>query len=79
MNLFRLKYDMILPHLEKVPVDVKRGEKELPNAVRMMINDHPQSMYAYWISEHVPDLTYKNDIGIVQKYLENSYGDNIFE
>ncbi len=79
MNLFRLGYDMIFPYLEKVPIDVKRGEKELPNAVRMMINDYPQSMYAYWFSEHVPDLTYKNDISIVQKYLENGYSNNIFE
>lgn len=79
MNLFRLGYDMIFPYLEKVPIEDKRGEKELPTAVRMMINDYPQSMYAYWFSEHVPDLTYKNDISIVQKYLENGYGNNIFE
>jgi glucose-1-phosphate adenylyltransferase len=79
MNLFRLNYDMIFPYLEIVPIDEKRGEKELPNAVRMMINDHSQSMYAYWISEHVPDLTYKNDISNVQKYIEKGYEDNIFE
>lgn len=44
-----------------------------------MINDHPKSMYAYWFSEHVPDLTCKDDIRIVQKYLEKAYGNNIFE
>lgn len=70
---------MIFPYLEKVPIDDKRGEKELPNAVRMMINDYPKSMYAYWFSEHVPDLTCKDDIRIVQKYLEKAYGNNIFE
>lgn len=79
MNLFRFKYDMIFPYLENVPIDIKRGEKELPNAVRMMINDHPQSMYAHWISEHVPDLTYKNDIINVQKYIKNGYGDQLFK
>lgn len=69
MNIFRFSYDMILPFLEKVPINPERQEKELPEAVVMMIEEHPQSCYAIFLDEHVPDLTSCNDIENVRKYL----------
>jgi len=69
MNIFRLSYDMMLPFLKKVPVNPKRNEKELPEAVVMMTKKYPQSCYAILLAEHVPDLTSCNDVEKVQKYL----------
>ena len=73
-NIFRLDYDMILPCLEQVPENPTRKEKELPAAVIMMVNKHPKSCYAFPLREHVPDLTQMNDIAVVQKYLNEEYG-----
>ena len=73
MNIFSLQYDMIFPFLEKVPFHPARQEKELPTAVKMLANEMPQSVFAYSLGEHVPDLTVKNDILIVKKYLENHF------
>ena len=73
MNLFTFDYEMIFPYLEKVPLHSERNEKELPSAVVMMIKDNPKSMFTYPLSEHVPDLTYKDDIIPVKNYLEKNY------
>jgi NDP-sugar pyrophosphorylase family protein len=75
-NIFRLSYDMILPILQAVPVDPTRQEKELPFAVKMMATEHPKSVFAYPFSEHVPDLTSKEDIAIVRRYLEEEIEDD---
>jgi len=73
MNIFSLSYDMIFPFLEIVPLHPVRQEKELPEAVKMMIKRYPKSLYCFPLSEHVPDLTYKNDILPVKEFLENNY------
>ncbi len=73
MNLFRFDYDMILPFLESVPLHTVRDEKELPAAVVMMINKYPKSCLAFPLSEHVPDLTYRNDILAVKQYLNRQF------
>ncbi len=73
MNIFSFNYDQILPFLESVPLHPVRQEKEIPTAVKMMVSNHPQSVYAYPLSEHVPDLTSKTDITTVKKYLESHF------
>ncbi len=73
MNIFALQYDMILPYLENVPFNAVRNEKELPEAITMMIREHPKSLFAYPLSEHVPDLTAKSDILPVKRYLETHF------
>ncbi|MHB8904645.1 MAG: sugar phosphate nucleotidyltransferase [Melioribacteraceae bacterium] len=78
MNLFRFNYDMILPFLETVPLHPVRQEKELPAAVKMMIAENPKSLFCYPLREHVPDLTSKNDILTVKKYLEKHYSNFSF-
>ena len=75
MNIFMFSYDMILPYLKITPLS-ERNEKELPTAIKMMINENPKSMYCYPLSEHVPDLTSKDDIQVVQKFLENEFNEN---
>ncbi|NJD22474.1 MAG: nucleotidyltransferase [Melioribacter sp.] len=73
MNIFKLNYDMILPFLEIVPLHSVRKEKELPGAIKMMIEKFPKSLYAYPVSEEVPDLTGKEDILKVKMYLEKNF------
>jgi glucose-1-phosphate adenylyltransferase len=73
MNIFRLSYDLIFPFLEKCPLNPVRKEKELPTAIKMMIDEHPKSLITYPLSEHVPDLTSKNDLEKVKQYLEREF------
>lgn len=73
MNIFSLDRDTIYPFLDSVPFHPVRNEKELPEAVNMMVSKYPKSMYCFPLSEHVPDLTAKEDIVSVQRYLENHF------
>lgn len=73
MNLWGFRYDSIIKYLEDVPFHPERNEKELPEAVRMMIRDRPESLFAYRLSEHVPDLTSKSDISSVRSYLMKEF------
>lgn len=78
MNIFSFSYDVILPILEKVPLHPERKEKELPEAVKILANEIKESVYAYPLSEHVPDLTSKDDIIQVKQYLEKHNLDYIY-
>ncbi|MFZ1081943.1 MAG: sugar phosphate nucleotidyltransferase [Candidatus Kryptoniota bacterium] len=78
MNIFGLQYDMIYPFLEEVPFHPVRLEKELPEAVRIMVQAYPKSLFAFLLSEHVPDLTSKTDILPVKRYLETHFADIAF-
>ena len=73
MNIFKFNYDMIFPFLENVPLHPVRKEKELPAAIKMMIDRFPKSLYAYPVSEEVPDLTSKGDISKVKIFLEKHF------
>lgn len=78
MNIFSFSYDVIFSILEKVPLHPERKEKELPEAVKILANEIKESVYAYPLSEHVPDLTSKEDIIQVKEYLEKNYKDLLF-
>lgn len=73
MNIFSFTYDSILPFLEIVPIDELRNEKELPTAVKLMIQQKPKCLYCFKRKEAVPDLTSKSDILKVQKFLEGKF------
>jgi len=73
MNIFSFDRDMIYPFLNSVPFHPVRNEKELPEAVNMMVSKYPKTLYCFPLSEHVPDLTAKEDIVPVQRYLENHF------
>ena len=77
MNIFSLDYDLIIPILEKIKPHAFRDEKELPEAVKIIANELTDSVFAYPLAEHVPDLTSKNDIVQVKEYLEKHYKDII--
>jgi len=73
MNIFRLAYDQILPCLETVPVHPTREEKELPAAVKMLVDKNPQAVFTIPRAEHVPDLTLQSDIPLVKAYLQKTF------
>ncbi len=62
MNAWRFSFDLMLPCLETVPLNPVRQEKELPTAVKMMVDRRPRCVYTIPLSEHVPDLTSPADI-----------------
>ncbi|MDP1677375.1 MAG: sugar phosphate nucleotidyltransferase [Bacteroidota bacterium] len=73
MNLFRFYYDRILPTLQNVPLNAVRFEKELPDAVRLMVTSYPQEVMTLEFAEAVPDLTSKDDISWVRDVIKQSY------
>ncbi|MBM4160460.1 MAG: nucleotidyltransferase [Ignavibacteria bacterium] len=75
MNIFRLNYDLVLPFLQECPLHPVRQEKELVVAVTNMVKAVPRSLKVLPLSEHVPDLTYKEDIGSVQEYLRKHFAE----
>jgi glucose-1-phosphate thymidylyltransferase len=78
MNIFSLHYDFVLPFLENIPFHPVRNEKELPAAISMMVKEKPKSLFCYPLSEQVVDLTSKEDIPKVKKYLADNFGDMVF-
>jgi len=62
MNIFSFEGELIYPYLKNCPINLERGEKELPEAVRKMIQDFPKQLYCFPLSEHLPDLTSADDI-----------------
>jgi NDP-sugar pyrophosphorylase family protein len=73
MNIFRLNYSMIFAPLRDCPFDPVRQEKELVMAVTNMVKAHPRSLKALPLKEHVPDLTYKDDIATTREYLRKHF------
>ncbi len=62
MNIFSFTGSMIYSYVKNCPINEKRNEKELPEAVRILIRENPNSMFCYKVFEHLPDLTNSSDI-----------------
>ncbi len=73
MNIFKFKGATFFKYLKDCPVHTTRNEKELPTALLNMVKDHPGTVEGIPSSEHVPDLTAKEDISIVKNYLAKHY------
>lgn len=73
MNAFTFDGAKMQPFLEDCPVHPERNEKELPTAFLNMLGKHPLSAIGIPISEHVPDLTAKDDIVNMKSYLRENY------
>lgn len=69
MNLFKFNGSVFFEYLKNCPFDKLRNEKELPTAVLNLAKDQPSSVYGIPLEEHVPDLTSKDDIIILNKLL----------
>ncbi|MHB0754213.1 sugar phosphate nucleotidyltransferase [Polaribacter sp. M15] len=77
MNLFKLDGKMIYPYLQNCPVHPIRNEKELPSVVLNCIADYKASFLGIPCSEHVPDLTAKDDIITIKEYLKKHYPESL--
>jgi glucose-1-phosphate thymidylyltransferase/glucose-1-phosphate adenylyltransferase len=75
MNVFVFEASTFLPYLAKTPFHSVRNEKELPTSVVMFGEGEGKGFFAIPLAENVPDLTSKEDILVMQKYLEETYGD----
>lgn len=73
MNIFKFNGKMIFKYLKNCPLTPERNEKELVSALRNLIADHPGSVLGIPLKEHVPDLTEKNDIEKMRRYLAEHY------
>lgn len=73
MNAFMVNTEQLLGFLRITPFNPDRNEKELPTSISMLISEYPKAVKCIPLSENVPDLTSKNDLAIVQKYLLNHY------
>jgi len=73
MNIFKFTGNEIYPFLRNCPVDPIRNEKELPTAILHMIKETPFYMKGISFTEHVPDLTSKEDISIMKSYINKHY------
>jgi len=75
MNVFVFEASTFLPYLAMTPFHPVRNEKELPTSVVMFGEGEGKGFFAIPLAENVPDLTSKEDILVMQKYLEETYGD----
>lgn len=66
MNIFSFLGSDIYPYLKNCPIHPERKEKELPVAVRNMVEDNSESVYCIPRSEYIPDLTSAEDIKLFE-------------
>tara|TARA_B100001059_G_scaffold67702_1_gene64518 strand:- start:2005 stop:2835 length:831 start_codon:yes stop_codon:yes gene_type:complete len=71
MNIFLFDGKSFFKYLESCPAHPVRDEKELPTALMNMIEDNIK-VVGIAIAEHVPDLTSKNDIALLENYFSGS-------
>lgn len=77
MNIFKLDGTLIYTYLKNCPIHATRKEKELPTAILNMVKKNSNAVLGISISEHVPDLTSKEDIVILKEYLKELYPNNL--
>lgn len=75
MNAFKFNGQTLYMHLKNCPVHPERDEKELPTVLLNSVKENPQTTIGIPFSEHVPDLTAKEDIADVKTYLAKYYPD----
>jgi dTDP-glucose pyrophosphorylase len=62
MNLNLVEGGSFCKALQACPVHPTRGEKELPEAIRIAIKEQPKSVYCHLVFEQLPDLTSAQDL-----------------
>ena len=77
MNIFKFDGHTIYDYLKNCPVHPERDEKELPAVLLNLLHDDPQSIIGIPFSEHVPDLTAKDDIITIKAYIQNNFDEQL--
>ena len=72
MNIFSFIGEQVYKYLANCEINEERGEKEIATAIQNMINDRKGSVKVFKICEHVPDLTLKDDIILINKFLDKN-------
>lgn len=62
MNIFSFYGKHLYPFLKNCPIHPVRGEKELPEAIRLMNEQQPGQIQCFRRAEHILDLTAAEDI-----------------
>lgn len=78
MNAFKFNGAMLYPYLRDCPIHPERNEKELPTVMINMLNRGSAEIFGIPFSEHVPDLTAKEDIAEMKNYLKNNFVHSIW-
>jgi NDP-sugar pyrophosphorylase family protein len=73
MNAFKFDGAILYPYLKNCPVNLERDEKELPTVLLNSLKEDGNTALGIPFSEHVPDLTAKEDIAEVKAYLNKHY------
>jgi NDP-sugar pyrophosphorylase family protein len=73
MNAFKFDGALLYPYIKNCPVHPERDEKELPTVLLNAVKEPPNTTLGISFSEHVPDLTAKEDIAEVKEYLKKNY------
>jgi NDP-sugar pyrophosphorylase family protein len=73
MNAFKFDGAILYPYLKNCPVNPERDEKELPTVLLNSLKEDGNTALGIPFSEHVPDLTAKEDIAEVKEYLKKNY------
>ncbi|WP_158838054.1 sugar phosphate nucleotidyltransferase [Polaribacter sp. L3A8] len=73
MNIFKFEGKEFYPFLKNCPVHPRRNEKEMQTALLNYITETDNKVVGIPLSEHVPDLSSKDDIAIVKAYLKKNY------
>ena len=62
MNIFSFKGALLFPYLKNCPIHLERNEKELPEAVKIMMEEPKNKIRCFKVSEHILDLTSAEDL-----------------
>jgi NDP-sugar pyrophosphorylase family protein len=73
MNAFKFDGTILYPYLKNCPIHPERDEKELPTVLLNSLKEGGNTALGIPFSEHIPDLTAKEDIAKVKAYLKKQY------
>ena len=67
MNIFSFQGEALYPFLKNCPIHPERGEKELPEAIRLMNEAQSGKIHCFKRAEHILDLTAAEDIAAFEE------------
>lgn len=74
MNIFKFSGKDLLEYFRDCPLHPLRNEKEIPSVLKNFIDKENGKIKVIPISEHVPDLTSKEDILEMKSFINKNYG-----
>ncbi|SDB59537.1 glucose-1-phosphate thymidylyltransferase/glucose-1-phosphate adenylyltransferase [Flavobacteriaceae bacterium MAR_2010_188] len=74
MNIFKFNGKDLFEYFRDCPMHPVRNEKEIPSVLKNFIDKENGEIKVIPISEHVPDLTSKEDISEMKSFINKNYG-----